>query len=846
MADLRKLTVHFFVAAPYAATIVVKGDFRVIQRCIALMMTLALWTSGIAFGRTLAASTPLSPNAHRIIADYGSLPLIFERTVDRDDGTRRFIARGANYAIAISADGAQLAIGPLSAANAPIGIRLVDGNGNATIDGADPQVTRIHHIRHADRREVPGVPTYGRVAITNAYPGIDLVFHGRSRELEYDVIVAPRADASRFAFRIEGGDGVSLNDAGDLVLGTFTLKHPVAWQEIDGERRLVASAFALDNTGEVRIRVGRYDDEKTLVIDPVVSYATYLGGNNTEQGTAIAVDGAGNAYITGYTASTDFPMVNALDRSIGKRGDVEVFVSKLNPAGTALVWSTYVGGSVGVDRAVGIAVDSMGSAYITGQTSGSDFPTSATAWQKAITGGGAFVAKLVPAGNALTYSTYVAGATPSAIGLDGAGNAYVSGNASATFITTAGAMRPVTGNPASTTGFVLKLNAAGSAPMFATFLGGTGGDDATSIAVDARGNAYVGGWTTSVDFPIRNALQSTGTGGKDAFVAKLDGSGAQLVYSTLLGGSLDDAVNAIAIDAAGNAYVAGETYSWDFPVKDGFQMQKAGRRLINSSVGNAFVAKLGPTGNSLVYSSFLGGEVCLTLCQLVFGPLPQYQADVAHGIAVDAAGHAHVTGIARSYTFPLVDSTAARKQQDNEDSAFVAKVSISGGSLLWSTFTRTGFNESDNKWTRFSPGAATGIAVDAAGAAYVTGDADSASNFQPTPGAFQTTSTYGPAAVVVKFPSAPAMALITSNPLVDTQTLITLTVTVSGPALSGTVTFMDGSSWIGTASLVANGAALTLKLPAGIHALSAVLRVPGSVSDTPVIQQVVDVPLVCN
>jgi hypothetical protein len=340
-------------------------------------------------------------------------------------------------------------------------------------------------------------------------------------------------------------------------------------------------------------------------------------------------------------------------------------------------------------------------------------------------------------------------------------------------------------------------------------------------------------------------LQASRAGGKDAIIAKLDSSGSRLVYSTLLGGSLDDAVNAIAVDAAGNAYVAGETYSWNFPSKGGFQMQKSGRRLVNSSVGNAFVAKLGPAGNSLVYSSFLGGEICTGYCQTL-GDVLQYPADVAYGIAVDATGHAYVSGLARTYTFPLVDSTAPRKQQDNQESAFVTKVNVSGAALLWSTFIRTGYGEYDNRWTRLPLGSATGVAVDSTGAAYVTGDSDSASNFQPTAGAFQSVSTIGAAAVITKFAAAPAMTLTTSDPIVDTQTPITLTATLSGPASSGTVAFMDGLSWIGSAPLVGNRATLTLTLLSGIHPVSAILRVPGSASDTPVVQQVVDVPLVCN
>jgi Beta-propeller repeat len=782
-----------------------------------------------------------------ILAQYASLPLRFELAASAA-GERQFVARGADYALAVSRDGIELANGGVPAA--PVHVRFVNASAAARVDGVGGDATRIHRLHFGDGRDEIDMPAYERVAISNLHPGIDIAFHGHGREVEYDIVVAAGADPSRFTFRIDGSDAVAIDAIGDLTLatpaGTVRVQRPLAYQEDDaGIRRIVACEFALDGEDVVHLRLGDYDATRTLVIDPVVSYATYLGGNNYEQGMAVAVDAAGNAYVAGYTASTDFPLANAFDRSIGRKGDVDVFVTKLNTAGTGVVWSTYLGGSASSDRAVGIAVDATGSVYITGTTSGADFPTTSNAWQPTVAAGG-FVTKLAPAGNALAYSTYVANANPSAIAVDATGSAYVTGSATSGFITTPDALRSVTGNPAGSTGFVLKLNAGGTAPIFATFLGGTGGDDATSVAIDAQGNAFVGGWTTSPDFPVHNAFQPTRSAGRDAFVAKLASDGSRLVYSTLLGGALDDAVNGIVVDASGDAFVVGETYSWDFPVKSGFQMQKAGQRLVNSSVGNAFVAKLAPAGNALVYASFLGGEVCQTLCQLVFGPAPQYRADTGYGIAIDAAGHAYVTGIARSYTFPLVDSGALRKQEDNQDSAFVAKVAVSGGTLLWSTFVRTGFSEPDNKVTRIPPGAATAVATDPAGAAYVTGDADSGSNFQPTSGAFQGTSTIGPAAIVAKFAPAPAMSLATSSATSDTQTPVTLTAALSGPPASGSVDFMDGPTWIGRGSLVANTASATLALPAGIHVLSAVARIPGSASDTASVPLLVDVSLVCN
>jgi hypothetical protein len=815
----------------------------VIQPCIvagiAFVAAGGLFAQGIEVrARDRTAASPST--ASRAIAEYGKLPLVFERAVDPTGGMW-FVSRSGSHGAAISAGGFQLASRTTFASATTQAFDFIGASASARMEGIDPLETRIHRLRNPrENADALDIPTYGRVRITDAYPGMEIVFYGHGSRLEYDVIVEPGGDPSQFGFRIDPGATISLADGNlrvtrDMV--TWHLHRPLAYQELGGRRVDVESAFVLGESGDVRIQVGQYDGGHTLVIDPVVSYSTYLGGISFEQGTAIAVDAAGSAYVTGYTLSTDFPTVSAYDRSLGKSGDVDVFVAKLNAAGTALAWSTYLGGASSIDRAVGIAVDAAGSTYVTGQTASNNFPVTATAWQKAITGGAAFVTKLTPSGNALAYSTYIAGATSNAIAVDSGGNAFIAGSATAAFTTTPGALQSAPADAAGS-GFVVKLNATGSAPVYSTLLGGTTSDQATTIAVDAQGNAYVGGWTMSGDFPQVNAFQAALRGQKDAFVAKLDVAGTRLLYSTLLGGVLDDAM--------GYAYVAGETYSSDFPSKGGFQPLKAGSRLINSSVGNAFIAKLAPTGNALIYSSFLGGEVCKTLCQLVFGPQPQYAADVAYGVAVDALGHAYVTGIARSYTFPLVDSSATRKQQDNQDSAFVSKVSVSGGVLLWSTFLRTGFNESDNGWTRFPPGAATGIAVDASGAAYVTGDADSSSNFQPTPGAFQTTNGNNQGAILVKFAAEPTLTIASSNTHVDAQTPVTLTAALAGGVVAGSVAFMDGVAWIGSAPLAANKATLDIALPVGIHALSAVLRVPGIAADTPTIYQVVDTPLACN
>ena len=824
----------------------------VLPAFIAMLVGVALAESSAAQQPGLAVTA--TGDTRSIVDRYGKLPLYFEAVGDSTATGRTFIARAAQYLIVVSKEGARLALRPRPSdpsVSATLELRFVNFDARASIAGADPQDARIHRFGGATGKTHVDGPTFGSVVVSGVYAGVDAVFHGNGHALEYDLVVAPAADPSPILLRVDGASQLAIDDRGDLALetpvGVVKIQRPVAYQQTPQGRTAIESRFVLAGARDVRIAIGDYDPSRPLTVDPVVSYATWLGGIGGEQANAVAVDAAGNAYVAGWTTSTDFPLATPYDRTLSKY-DTDAFVSKLNAAGTALVWSTYLGGSSNstpsTDRAVGIAVDSAGNAYVIGTTSGSDFPVTTNAYQRGVAGGGSFVAKLGPAGNALLYSTYLLRATASGIAVDASGNAYVAGSATSSFATTPGALRTVAGS--ASTGFALKLNPTGSAPVFATYLGGTGGDAVTSIAVDAQGNAFVGGWTWSSDFPLVNAFQATVRGGKEGFVAKVDATGTRLLYATLLGGALDDQVNAIAIDAKGSAYVAGETYSWDFPVKNGFQMQKAGARLVNSSVGNAFVAKLEPAGNALAYGSYLGGEVCLSLCQIVFGGGTQYRGDAAYAIAVDAAGHAHVAGIARTYTFPLVDSSARRMRDDTEDSAFVSKVSISGSTLLWSTFTRTGSHEGDNG-LRFPLGAATAVTIDTAGNAYVAGDADAYSDFQATTGAFQTAGTGVNTAIVVKFTGAPAMTLTTSNARTDTQTPVTLTATLSGPPLSGTLTFLADGVPIGSSvPFSGTSASATMTLPAGVHALSAVLRSPGVASDTPVVDQVVDLALACS
>ena len=366
-------------------------------------------------------------------------------------------------------------------------------------------------------------------------------------------------------------------------------------------------------------------------------YSTYLGGENEDIGSSIAVDASGNAYVTGLTLSSQFPTTPGAFQRI-PLGTQDAFVAKLNAAGSALVYSSFLGGHSD-DQTLGIAIDSTGNAYVTGYTSSSDFPTTAGALQLALgSAQDGFVTKLNADGSALVYSTYLGGGDMEtsfarAIAVDGADAAYVIGRtASTSFPTTPAAVQPTFGGGESDA-FVAKLNATGSALVYATYLGGSGVDDGIGIAVDSAGSAYVVGDTLSTNFPTKNPLQPLNGGSTDAFVAKLDPAGSSLVYSTYLGGSNDEDGFAIGVDAGGNAYVGGDTLSSaDFPTKNPAQAVYGG------GGDDGFVARLNSNGTALDYATFLGGNA----------------TEEVDALAVDRTGDVYVTGRTASTTFPTM------------------------------------------------------------------------------------------------------------------------------------------------------------------------------------------------
>jgi hypothetical protein len=640
-----------------------------------------------------------TPGAHRLKESYGQFPLHFEQNAGQADPRTDFLARGKGYNLFLTPRGAVLGLRTGDGAKSTVlRLNLAGANARARATASDPLPGRINYfIGNDPAKWRTNLPTYGRVQYGEVYPGIDLTYYGNQGQLEYDFIVAPGADLTKIAMSFEGVQSMDLDRNGDLILrtsgGEVRQHQPVVYQEIEGVRRAVTGRYLIAGKRRVGFDVGAYDETLPLVIDPVLVYSTYLGGSGSlaEQGNAIAVDGAGNAYITGVTGSTDFPVASGEDPS--SNGGTDAFVSKLSADGLTLMYSTYLGGGLN-DDGRGLAVDAVGNAYVTGFAR-NGFPTTPGAYDTTIGGivtMDAFVAKLDAAGE-LVYSTFLGGASNDegkAIAVDGSGNAYVTGLANAGFPTTPGV---VDTTASGTEVFVTRLNSTGTGPLlYSTFLGGLGNDDGRGIAVDAAGNVYVTGVAASA-FPWTPGAYDTTFGGStsDAFVSKLNPSATALLYSTFLGGPGVDDGRGIAVDAAGNAYVTGLTDSDLTTTTGAFDTIRGGR--------DAYVAKFDATGTTALYLTYVGGA----------------GADDGRGIAVDADGKVHLTGQTASTPSGPFQPTpgAADSTPGGATDAFITTLILgSSGAqdLVYSMYLGGGADEAGN-----------GIAVDPDGNAYVTG-----------------------------------------------------------------------------------------------------------------------------
>ncbi len=668
----------------------------------------------------LAAAGPARSPHSLMLEAYAAFPLNFEPNVGQADSRVQFLARAPGYGLFLTGPETVLLLHG-STGEAVVRWQFIDANNRMRGEGVDPQSATANYFLGSDPAHWRShIPTYGKVRYKDVYPGIDVIYYANRRQLEYDLVLAAGSDPGRIRLAFPGARNLHVAQNGDLVVetcaGEIRQRRPAVYQESPEGRNPVTGRYVLAGDGVVGVRLGPYDRTRPLVIDPVVVYSTLIGGGANETGAGIAVDSSGNGYVIGTTTSMDFPVTPPIQTAAG--GGKDVFIIKFNTSGSGIAYSTYLGGS-GDDIGAAIAVDGSGNAYITGNTFSANFPTRNAAQASyggtsSMSFGDAFAAKIDPAGGSLVYSTYLGGSGDDAglaVAADGSGAAYVTGvTSSSNFPASAGAFRGFLSGASDA--FVTKLSPAG-AIAYSTYLGGGATEQGYGIAVDSGGNAYVTGATASTDFPAVNAFQpqcaSSGTpfgvSCADAFLAKLNVSGSGLVYSTYLGGGATDSGRAIAVDASGNAYVAGATNSTNFPVTP-----NAFQHGFGSGPEDAFLAKFNAAGSALIYGTYLGGT----------------GDDIAYGIAVDAGGAAYVAGSTTSTDFPTAGAVRATCGGSVCADAFVAAINAAGSALIYSTYL--GGSGTDR---------ASAIAADSAGGVYVTGETNS-SDFLTTAGAYQT------------------------------------------------------------------------------------------------------------
>ncbi|MGA3100033.1 MAG: SBBP repeat-containing protein, partial [Bryobacteraceae bacterium] len=757
-----------------------------------------------------------------------SVPLSFEPNQGQAASTVQFLSRGSGYALFLApgevvlslerqqpAPAAAAGQTPEAASVETLRMSLIGANAKASAVGLAPQPGVVSYfIGNDPKKWRSGIPTYGKVDYAQIYPGVDLVFYGNQRQLEYDFVVAPGADPSRIAWRIDGARA-SVDAQGDLVLsasnGPATFKKPALYQ-MDGDKKTsVEGRFAVAGN-QVCFRLGGYDHSRALIIDPVLSYASYLAGsgsdtigraldngpNGTSQG--IAVDGAGSAYVTGYTYSIDFPTKNPYKSAPPAKVTgvlpgqwPSAFVTKFSPDGSSLVYSTYLGGN-GYDYGFAIAVDSSDNAYVTGETDSSDFPATAGAYQTVCNPGptnqappytptcysssvSAFVTKLNPTGTGLVYSTFLGGyqyAYATAIAVDGAGRAYIAGDEEEScyagqpvafqscFPTTSGAViggnQTVGGDPQFA--FVAVFDPTGAQLLYSTLFGDQnfkciiacgGGTYGTGVTVDANGYFYLVGETQASNLPTTaGVFQPNGAPlGNPAtyvqawrgFIAKFSpvtsagvvagcasdlcndvyapsAGGVSLVYATYLGGhtgNTGDFISGIASDSLGYAYIAGYTNSADFPVTSGAYQTVCGPN--GGTCAAAHVTKLKPDGSGIVWSTFVG-DAKVGGSDALFDTGP---------IQLDGKGNVYIMGQSNP-GFPLVNPVEAAPTLGSLE-VLVVELDPTGSKLLFSTPIGS------NGLHTASP---AGLAVDSTGDIYLAGNQIGA-GLITTPGAFLTT-----------------------------------------------------------------------------------------------------------
>ena len=780
----------------------------------------------VALTCTAATAQGVGAGHERRTADFARIPLSFEANQGQTDREVKFHSRGDGYSLSLTSNAAILKLrapAGIHAGPAVLRMELLETDPGVQIAGTDQLPGVVNYFIGSDpKRWHRNIGTYAKVRYEGIYPGVDAIFYGNQRRLEYDFVVAPGADASRIALGLSGVRP-SLDAVGNVVLktasGDLLLCKPVVYQGAENKKEVIKASYVIaGNT--VRFKLGKYNHNQPLVIDPSFDYMTYLGGSGVDQvgssntpyasfatnplpSNALAVDTSGNTYVAGTTYSSNFPTQDGYeDTWAGSNGEIETaFVSKINPAGTGFVYSTYLGGSLATDRDQGcaIAVDASGDAYVVGSTQSPDFPTTQGAYQRSIASGySAFITELDPAGSGLVYSTFLGGpggyAAAYGIAVDANNQAYVTGNVSSVndgnsvFPTTSNALLSTINNFAGD-GFVTVFDAAGTSLIYSTLIG----DDqeaqyntsAQGIAVDPAGNFYVTGITQSPNMPVTSGAFQTALGTPSgqsayqivAFAAKfgpVSGSGNLLTYLTYLrasGVDYQDWGEAITADSSGNAYVAGFTQSATFPATAGAYQTTC------PDYYCAFITKLNPSGTALVWSTLLGDNG-----NGVTGTGAVY---FVSSIELDVLGNVYVAGGA-STGFPGVNPV--QPNIDTDSAGFISKIDPTGSTLLFSSMLG---DPTSSSWV-------TGLAVDALGRIYVGGGVGNGSGLPVTAGAPQSAFGGGQydgwiAKIHIEAPSLTIAKSHTGNfTQGQTGATYTISVTNNGDApTSGTVTVTE-------------------------------------------------------
>ena len=661
-----------------------------------------------------AASKPV-PEIFR----YGSTSLYFEKNMGQADRDILFTARSAGVSFGLQQNGAALTLAGAGNA-AKIHLEFVKSNPHAAIHPEGPLEGHTNYYFGSDpNRWITGVPQFDRVRYNNMYPGIDLVWHSSGQRMEYDLDLQPGADPARIRLRFAGADAIEIARNGDLVLrakGAEMRQFPPAvWQEQDGRHVRVEASYVLDASHGVGVRLAKYNHSLALTIDPILSYGTYLGGSGTDIVDALAVDSNGDAYLLGSTNTMDFP---GTPPSSPPPNSSEFFVAKLNAAGTGLVYLSYLGsGYSGLVNLNAIAVDQSGNAYIGGLSQLGVLPVTPGAYQTTAPSGG-YIAKLDANGKVVfgTYLTGTNGASVMALALGPGGNIYVTGQTSSTdFPTTAGAYQTTVSSAQNSYGhaFMTTLNTAGSALVYSTYLGGSDTDQGNAIAVDANGDVFVAGQTNSPNFPVTSGVvQSQLKGQQNGFATKF-GAAGNLIYSTLLGGTGVDAISAIAFDGTGNAFVGGSTTSSDFPTTPG--------AFNPSGQTGSFATELNASASSLIYSTTLP----------TVGT--DYNSAAPSGIALAPDESLYIAGLTSNSTFPTTPGALVTPLAGTvgfTGTPYLMKLSADGSTLTYSTLL------SGLQFLYFGYQAAKGIGLDSGGNVYVAGST-SLTDVPTTPGAYE-------------------------------------------------------------------------------------------------------------